>query len=156
MIYVFDTGSFILLKHYYPSIFPNLWKGLEGLADGGNLVSVGDVLRELEAGTEEDALTRWIKGRKGLFQKPSAEDQRAVSQILAVPAFQQLVSQKALYKGSPVADPFVIAAAMTRNATVVTEERMKPNAAKIPNVCKHFGVPCMDLKTFFEGQGWTF
>lgn len=156
MIYVFDTGSFIVLKHYYPATFPKLWKGLDDLVASGNLVSVSDALRELEAGTEEDALTRWLKTNKALFQRPSLDDQRAVAQILAVKSFQQLIGQKALLKGSPVADPFVIAAAMTRRGTVVTEERKKPNATKIPNVCEYFKVPCLDLKGFFESQGWTF
>jgi len=33
---------------------------------------------------------------------------------------------------------------------------LKPQAAKIPNVCQHFSVPCMDLETFMQQQGWSF
>ena len=58
--------------------------------------------------------------------------------------------------GMPVADPFVIACAKIRNGTVVTEERWKANAAKIPNVCKHFEVPCIDLEAFMNQLGWSF
>ena len=60
--------------------------------------------------------------------------------------------------GTPVADPFVIACAKIRQGTVVTEERLKPHAAKIPNVCQHPGVsvPCIDLEDFMQKQGWSF
>lgn len=30
------------------------------------------------------------------------------------------------------------------------------NAAKLPNVCEHFEVPCHNLETFMKVQGWTF
>ncbi|MFY9611452.1 MAG: DUF4411 family protein [Blastocatellia bacterium] len=66
------------------------------------------------------------------------------------------MSQKALLKGTPVADPFVIAAAAVRGGTVVTQEQPKPNAAKIPNVCDHFGVAWTDLEGFMNQQNWTF
>ena len=50
----------------------------------------------------------------------------------------------------------MIACAKVRGGTVVTEERLKPHAAKIPNVCQHFSVPCMDLEAFMQQQGWSF
>ena len=43
-----------------------------------------------------------------------------------------------------------------RSGTVVTLERAKPNAAKIPNVCAHFGVPCLDFEGFLHENGWSF
>jgi hypothetical protein len=56
----------------------------------------------------------------------------------------------------PVADPFVIACAKIRGGTVVTEERLKPNAARIPNICQHFGIPCTNLEGFMQLMGWNF
>jgi hypothetical protein len=35
-------------------------------------------------------------------------------------------------------------------------ELLKPNAAKIPNICKHFKIPCMTLEEFMEAEGWQF
>jgi hypothetical protein len=55
-----------------------------------------------------------------------------------------------------VADPFVIACAKIHDGTVVTEEQFKPNAAKIPNVCQHFNIPCVDLEGFMKQQAWSF
>ena len=33
---------------------------------------------------------------------------------------------------------------------------MKKNAAKIPNVCEHFGVHCTNVEGFMERESWTF
>jgi hypothetical protein len=38
----------------------------------------------------------------------------------------------------------------------VTEEKLKPNAAKIPNVCAHFQIPCINLERFMRDQNWSF
>ena len=46
--------------------------------------------------------------------------------------------QQERLKGKPVADPFVIA------------------KAKIPNVCNHFGILCINLDGFMEKENWTF
>jgi len=55
-----------------------------------------------------------------------------------------------------VADPFLIACAKVRGGTVVTEEGNKPNAAKIPNICGHFRVPCTNVEGFLTASGWRF
>jgi len=70
--------------------------------------------------------------------------------------FQSLVGEQQRLKGTPVADPFVIACAKIREGTVVTEEQMKPHAAKIPNVCDHFNIPCVNLEDFMKQQKWSF
>lgn len=71
--------------------------------------------------------------------------------------FQALIRQKERLQGKPVADPFVIAKAWTmENGCVVTQEVKKPNAAKIPNVCEHFGIPCLNLEAFMENEKWRF
>jgi hypothetical protein len=40
MIYVFDTSSCVVLKNYYPNIFPTLWEQLNELIETGRVVSV--------------------------------------------------------------------------------------------------------------------
>ena len=70
--------------------------------------------------------------------------------------FRSMISKQSILKGTPVADPFVIAAAYIRNGQVVTQEGRKPNAAKIPNVCAHFDIKCLNLEGLMEKEGWTF
>jgi hypothetical protein len=61
-----------------------------------------------------------------------------------------------LYKGCRKADSFVVARAYAIGGTVVTAERLKPNAVKVPNICAHFKIPCLDLEGFMENEGWEF
>ena len=61
-----------------------------------------------------------------------------------------------LLKGGLNADPFVIARASVENRTVVTMEKLKATAAKIPNICCHFGISCLSLEEFMEAENWRF
>ena len=79
-----------------------------------------------------------------------------VGQIFAVPHFLQIIERKKLLKGGLNADPFIIARAHVIGAAVVTLEGEPPNGAKIPNICRHFGIPCMSLEGFMEAEDWTF
>jgi len=67
-----------------------------------------------------------------------------------------MIRKKERLKGMPVADPFVIARAKILNASVVTEEKHTENAAKIPNVCNHFNIPCIKLEGFMKEEKWVF
>ena len=156
MIYVFDNNSLSKLKHYFPNVFKSVWAGLDGLVASGDLLSTREVWNESQLGVPNPHVQAWLKANKHIFQIPQAPELKMVAQILAIPHFRAIIGTKQQLNGTPVADPFVIALAKTRNGTVVTEEELKPNAAKIPNVCQHFGVPCMNLEQFMQVQGWSF
>ena len=156
MIYVFDTNSFRVLENYYPDRFPSFWEMFDELVAAGRIVSVREARRELEDQSTKAHLDRWVERNKRIFLSPSAEETEFVSRIFEVPHFQQLVSNTNVLKGKPVADPFLIAAAESRGGCVVTEESMKKNAAKIPNVCEHFRVHCTNVEGFMERESWTF
>jgi len=156
MKYIFDTGAFIVLKNYYPSAFSSLWHRLDTSAVDGTMVSVREVYNELHNYNDVDFIQDWAKYRKSIFEKPTNEELLVVQEILAIPHFQVLISTKAILKGSPVADPFVVAAGKVKEATVVTQEIYKKNAAKVPNVCAKFDVPCINLEKYMEQRGWKF
>lgn len=156
MSYVFDTGAFIVLKNYYPTTFPTLWARLDRFAGDGTIVSVREVFNELHNYNDADFIQDWAKQHRRIFAKPGNDELLVVQKILAIPHFQTLIGAKQLAKGTPVADPFVIAAAAVKKATVVTQEQFKPHAAKVPNVCAHFGVPYLNLEQFMAAQGWAF
>jgi hypothetical protein len=98
----------------------------------------------------------WVDANRGIFSAPTTEELEFVAEIFRIPHFQQLVGPKQLARGTPVADPFVISRARVINGTVVTEEVLKPNAAKIPNVCAHFNVECINLETLLAREGWRY
>lgn len=156
MIYVFDTSSLSEFKHFYPGVFKSIWLGLDDLVQQQKLISTREVWNEMQRGNSDQHTNEWLKTRKEIFTTPSSDELQFVAEIFRVPHFQGLIGQKQRLKGDPVADPFVIACAKVKNGTVVTEEKFKPTAAKIPNVCQHFDVPCIDLEKFMHQQGWSF
>jgi hypothetical protein len=91
-----------------------------------------------------------------MFLTPGTEEGKFVAEIFKVPHFQQLVGEQQRLLGKYVADPFVVACAFACGGTVVTEEAVKDNAAKIPNVCKHFSVKFTNVQGFLEANGWQF
>ena len=150
--YVFDTNVFILFfSSYYPDSFPTLWKQFDQLVANDQITST----RELEVQGNE-TLQNWLKTAKELFPAPTANEAQFVTAIYAMTHFQQNIERKKLLKGGNAADPFVIARAKILSATVVTLEREGPNSAKIPNICKHFSIPCVSLERFMKLENWSF
>ena len=165
MIYVFDTSSLRSLQHFYPRVFKSIWDGLDHLVVQQYLISTREVFNELERQAVSEDVLNWAKRNKTLFSTPTGPELQFVAEIFKIKHFQGLIGVQQRLKGMPVADPFVIACAKINQATVVTEEGWqrtgqsltpKPNAAKIPNVCAHFKIPCIDLEEFMHQQGWTF
>jgi len=165
MIYVFDTSSIRSLQHFYPRVFKSIWDGLDALVQQEQLISTREVLNELERQNVSAEVLKWTKDNKQIFTTPTAAELQFVATIFQVKHFQSLIGVQQRLKGTPVADPFLIACAKITQGTVVTEEGWlrpsdkltpKPKAAKIPNVCAHFKVPCVDLEEFMQQQRWAF
>jgi len=155
MIYVIDTSVIsALYKNYYRANFPSLWKLFDAMVDAGRFSSCREALRELEdrGGNAFD----WAKSKAEIFVPPDAKDGDIVAQIYAVQHFQANIDQKKLQKGGKCADPFLVARAHTVGGTVLTMEQPRPHAAKIPNICDHFKIPCVDLQKFMSIEKWHF
>jgi hypothetical protein len=153
--YVFDTNSLSELKAYYPDIFKAFWAQFNALVAAEEVISTREVRTELDNSGREHVI-KWAKGHSAMFTTPSGAETEFVGQIFSVPHFRALIGQKAQQRGTPVADPFVIACAKVKSGSVVSQEKLKLNAAKIPNVCAHFKIPCIDLEEFMREQGWSF
>jgi hypothetical protein len=156
MSYVFDNSPLsVLFKNFYRNTFRTLWENFDTLVADGRIVSTREALREIEDGAPENLLA-WAKDHTELFAMPTPAEARFVARIYAVTHFQQNIEQQKLLKGGNNADPFVIAKAAIEDRAVVTMEGFKPNAAKIPNICRHFNVSCLSLQEFMEEEGWEF
>lgn len=152
-LYSFDTSSFLngqrdLLP---PTVFPSLWRKIEGMVAAGCILAV-DVVRD-ELARRTDDVTKWAKAQESLFVPLDQDVQAATSAVLAT--YPKLVGRGG---GRNRADPFVIGLARARGATVVTEETLSGNLGKprIPDVCNDIGVPWSNLIGFVQAQGWTF
>ncbi len=150
--YVIDTSVFIKLREYPEDVFQQLWDDIDRMIIAGRLSSVDEVYKELTV--SDGRMTEWAKRNKHIFTKPTLEQQYAVAKILTT--FPLLIKPENRLTGKPEADPFVIAKAMVEESMVVTMERFKPNAPKMPNICQHFGVAYLDLLGFFRNEQWKF
>lgn len=153
-MYVFDTNSLEALFAIPKKIFPSMWDQYDALIGDGKIISVKEAAKEIER--KDGLLAEWAKNHKKIFAAPTAEEAVFVGEIFKVRNFQHSLEQKKQLKGGPHADPFLIAKAKILNWTVVTEEKLKPTAAKIPNICNHFKVKCKNLEEFMEQEGWKF
>jgi hypothetical protein len=156
MVYFFDTSSLIVLSHYFPDRFPSFWERFDQMVSKGRILSCREVMNELDSQATRPHLLSWIKANKKIFLTPSRLEQEFVAEIFRVPHFQNLIGQRQRVLGKPVADPFVIAAARIASGCAVTEEAMRDNAAKVPNICQHFNIPWMNIEGFMEKEGWVF
>ncbi len=156
--YSLDTNTISqVYRFYYKSRFPSFWSRFNDLVSSGRAGSVSEVEAELKRNIGIPSVVEELKLlNQGFFSLPSSPEQDFVSQIFKVPHFQSLLSAKSITKGTPVADPFVIAKASSMRMCVVTEETRRPNAARIPNVCDHFGIECINLEQLMEREGWQF
>lgn len=114
------------------------------------MVSIDKVCDELLGGN--DALAEWAHLRKNsdMFLKTMDEaTQKAYGEIV------NTIKNTNTYSGSAQekflknnhADPWLVALARTRNATVVTHETPNPeirNRVLIPNICKTFNITCIN------------
>lgn len=146
-----DTSALVAAwsELYPPRTFPGLWKRIEEMVRTSKLRASEEVLHELNR--QDDDLLKWAKTQGGLFVPMDAEIEGAVKKVVQVPNF---------VRGNSTlnsADPFVIALALARGWTVVSQERNGgPANPKIPYVCRELGVPHQSLEEFINGQGWSF
>ena len=120
------------------------------------VVSAREVYNEIVSQVKDKWYLDWLKQHKEMFLTPGVEEGKFIAESFKVPHFQQIVGEQQRLLGQYVADPFVVACASVCNGTVVTEEAVKENAAKIPNVCQYFGVNFTNVQGFLEQKGWKF
>ena len=153
--YVFDTGPLLhLFEHYDPAVFPDIWTEFNRMLARGRILSVREVLREIEYGPK--SLLDWVEVNAVVFAPPNAEQTEFLREMLGNRHFQGMIDRKKFLKGGGAADPFVVALARVRGGCVVTTEKHRENAPKIPTVCEEFDIPCVNLSGFMKREGWKF
>lgn len=155
-MYVLDTNVISCLhKNYYRNRFVSLWKAFDEIVVNGKITSTREAYHELHDGVPGDD-TEWAKTHEELFAIPDAKEGAFVGSIYSVAHFQANIEKQKLLKGGRNADAFIVARAYATGGTVVTMERFKPHAVKLPNICAHFNIPYLDLEGFMESEGWEF
>ncbi len=164
MIYWLDADIFITAKNsiYAFEINSTLWAWFDSRLRSRVIMAPARVFAEIMAFKKDDPLKQWAQTRKdlGLCVEPNKGVSRCLTKIADHLYTSALVNSKTKkqqlrYKPAQVevfghgADAFVIAHAMESAGTVVTFESSRcPDSQKIriPDVCAHFGIPCISLK----------
>jgi len=149
MNYLLDANIFIEAKrrYYGMDICPGFWAWLDVAQAGGHVSSITLVYDELADGNDE--LCTWVKEREGsgwFLDVSDLPTQQEFKQILQN-VYSADYSEKAKKDFFEGADPWLIAKAKVMGATVVTHEVFDgyiKRKVPIPNVCRQFGVPCLD------------
>lgn len=164
-LYVIDSSSLIDMALYYPvTSFPTLWKRCDELITQRRLSAPIEVLRELEK--KDDEIADWAKERRNSLFLPYTRDLLDQVKII-LEDFPRLINP---HLDREQADPFVIAMALDRRdgpqqeldqfqeICVITEEKTVKNQqkTKIPEVCRHYGLPCISMVEMIVKEGWKF
>ena len=138
-------------RHYPPDIFPDLPDLLHELASQGRLLIPEDVAREIAK--KDDDLNAWVKTQAGAIVPLDEQIQDIALEILG--RFQRLVDTRS---GRSGADPFLIATAKARGATVITGEDFANSLEKprIPDVCRAMNLPCGRFIDIIREEKWIF
>ena len=155
--YWLDSNVFIEGRKgpYGFDIAPRFWSVIDEMAAVGRVSSSTLVYDELT--DVQDELADWARERRtsGIFVEPDTLAQAAFQQIVDyVNNHYTNVSQVARFLAK--ADPWVIAQASADGGAVVTLEIVVPadsQKVKIPNVCGHFHVPCVNTYQMLRDLG---
>lgn len=155
--YVFDTNVFSqLFRFYYRESFPSLWTKYNEIVNEGRILSAREVMLKLGDGRKTFGAYEWAKGHSYLFPEPTSQEAQFMRNIFAVDRFQRVLQNKKNKVGKRNADTFIIAHAISIRGIVVTEERDPPHGARIPNICRHFDIPCINFEAFMKREQWVF
>ena len=161
-VYWLDANVYITAKHtsYRFNTFPVFWSFLSERLEAGAIRSPKLVYQEI-VNNEEDVLSNWAKTRRsnGLCVSPSSQVQEAFRRIADYLQSNVRYPQPQVAQFLSGADPWLIAHAIVEGGTVVTlETDLKPEShkARIPDVCDHFRVRCINTSDLLEELDATF
>jgi hypothetical protein len=141
-VYCLDANVLIQAwqKYYSPKFCPTYWDVLNDLGSRGKIFIAEEVFNEITR--TEDDLCKWLKASKIPVKGIDVKVTKCLQDIYAKdPTHKTLVDNT---KARSIADPWVIAHAISESAVVVTKEEkvtaLNSNRIKIPNVCENMGV----------------
>ena len=149
MKYLLDSNTFIQAsgEYYGMAICPAYWEWLIRANNEDKIESLEMVKAELLKGNDE--LSDWVKDNSSIFIPESdVAIQEAFGSVAACVMSLTHMNAGVHEEFLAGADPWLIAAAMAKGYTVVTQEALKPDNIKrkihIPNICKMMSVPYMN------------
>jgi hypothetical protein len=130
-------------------IFVTLWQNLADGISNGEVIIPDVVYKEVGNGTGE--LVAWLKQFDELKFDCFGDEAVLLSAKEVINKHPNLINIR-----NPLdqADPYVIALAQVKAATIICDESAKPD--KIPAVCKSRNIECLRSHEFLRAKGWSF
>lgn len=146
-VYCIDTSALINIVRYpgYPrEVFPTIWEKLENMVKRGELISHVEVYKEIEK--RKDTIYEWCKQNRNMFKDI---DECQIKELENIKRKYDLDHWNTeINRGSPWADPWLIALSICEDAIIVTDEKDVPN--RIPSIARYFNRECLNLIDFFK------
>ncbi len=152
-VYCIDASALINVTRYpgYPKdVFPTIWKKLESMIKGGELISHVEVFKEIEKTNNlNDPMLQWCKQNKDMFKDPDECQMREIENIKT--KYDSNYWNTEINKSGPWADPWLISLSICEDAIIVTDEKNTSN--HIPYIANQFNRRCLNLINFFKKTG---
>lgn len=154
-LYVIDTSIWISLVPFTPTLIPDLWARIDGLAADTRIVIPEEVVRETHP---THHVGRWVRDHPQLH-RPTTPVWDLAHEIADRCPDLVRVGFKTSW-----ADPFLVAQAVaerrnqtglwSREVVVVSAERSHAPRMAIPDACAGEGILCVNLEDWFAKEGW--
>lgn len=157
-VLLLDSDVLITAKNKYYSfdICPGYWSSLIHYHEEGRVYSIDRVKREILKFQKEDKLASWVKQAlpRAFFLASNTDVTKAYGEIIQWANQHPQYYDQAKNEFAQSADGWLVAHAVTRGATVVTNEVSAPESErdiKLPDVCRQFDVLCVDTFSMLRG-----
>ena len=150
-IYLVDTSAFVEFEKLYSlERWGPIWDFLSDQVEAGRIVTIDDVVQELEKKFYDEKITKWVVARreKIRFEKTPKHFEYLSSVVL--PTCVGLMDVD--FVGTLYADPELLSVAGKEGFTLVTSEvrreapNTKPKNLGLPNHCDKLGIPSISGK----------
>lgn len=148
--FIVDSNFFIQAhRSIYPlDVVQSFWLKIKTLSENGIIVSIDKVKKEIfDNSAHEDELKKWCDSNlpNDFFIDTDTVLQNYISIVNWVNSMSHHYTDSAIqeFLETDLADPWLVACAMSYNWTIVTYEKSEPNRKnkiKIPEVCNQFNV----------------
>lgn len=150
--YIIDTSSILSQKpdrRLRRTVYKKLWEKIEKSIQNKEIVTCSEIFDEVQ----DKSISEWLNSY-GCVKIP-IDDLIQNNVIRIVNEHPKMIVFTGGKGGSSSGDAFLIATAMSYKLTVITEENAD-NLKKIPQICKSYGVNCVNLTELSEKEGWEF
>lgn len=158
--YIVDSNFFIQAhRSIYPlDVVQSFWLKVKALSQKETIVSIDKVRKEIyDNSSHEDELKRWCEANlpNDFFVNTDTVLENYISIAEWTHSMSHHFTSNAIqeFLETDLADPWLIAFAMSNNWTIVTYEKSQPerkNRIKVPEVCNHFNVKYIDTIEMFR------